>query len=63
MYKKHNAWILLVALIAFSQKSYAQFVLEPFISEDNLIIESWLFKEIDEQKKFNQRKDKALLCP
>lgn len=53
MYKKHNAWILLVALIAFSQKSHAQFVLEPFISEDNLIIESWLFKEIDEQKKFN----------
>jgi hypothetical protein len=36
-----------------SQKASAQFVVEPFVSEDNFILESWIYKSIDQNRKFS----------
>jgi hypothetical protein len=36
-----------------SYKSHAQFVVEPFVSTDEFIMETWFFKTIDESKRFS----------
>ena len=46
--------ILLGAIYLFTAPvSFAQFVIEPFVSEDNLILESWYFNTIDQSKRLS----------
>ena len=42
-----------VAFFFIIHQGFAQFVVEPFVSNDNLILESWYFNTIDESKRFS----------
>ncbi len=45
--------LFLTLLIVSQRQAQAQFVLEPFVSNDDFILESWYFKTIDESKRFS----------
>jgi hypothetical protein len=44
---------LCLAFFCTTHQSFAQFVLEPFVSPDEFILESWYFNTIDENKRFS----------
>ena len=51
--QKAKPLTLILALFFISHQSFAQFVLEPFVSTDELILESWYFNTIDENKRLS----------
>lgn len=45
--------LICCAYFLTSQQSLAQFVIEPFVSDENLILESWYFNTIDKSKRLS----------
>ncbi len=54
---KSRGWIRVILLCisgwVLSHQTSAQFVLEPFASKDNLILESWYYNSIDEARRLS----------
>ena len=53
MIKKTPSVLALSLILGSSLQGFSQFVVEPFVGDDNIVIESWFFKTIDEKGKFN----------
>ena len=51
--RSSRIFLLIICCFALSQKSFSQFVIEPFVSNDQLILESWYFNTIDESKRLS----------
>ena len=45
--------LLSVLGLVISQQSFSQYVLEPFVSDDNMILESWYYNTITESKRLS----------
>lgn len=55
MMKNLNLTVVLLsfAFLFTTKSTYAQFVVEPFVSDDAFILESWYFNTIDKSKRFS----------